>query len=94
MVRAGGPRKTADFSDLAQEILTAWNRIINNGKKGHGEYELKVVTIQASITAALESGFHVPQVRCMLQLNRTMPEDTDLRSSGRGRFYLVEGKQA
>lgn len=62
VVRAGGPRKTADFGDLAQEIVLAWNRILNDGNKGHGVYELKVVTIQASITAAIESGFQVPLV--------------------------------
>lgn len=62
-VRAGGPRKTSHFNDLAKEILTAWDRILNDGKKGHGAKELKVVTIQASITAALESGFQVPEVR-------------------------------
>lgn len=62
VVRAGGDRTTAMFSELSEQILEAWNRVINGGKEGQGEREMKVVVIQASLTAGIESGFVLPQV--------------------------------
>lgn len=65
-VRGGGPRTTGHLGELAEQILEAWNRIVNAGKKGHGDRELKVVTIVGSISAGLESGFVLPPVSILL----------------------------
>ncbi|KAH8807812.1 hypothetical protein F5884DRAFT_900143 [Xylogone sp. PMI_703] len=60
VVRAGGPRTVDGFGELAEQIIQAWDRIINDGKKGHGVKELKVVSILGSISAGFESGFLLP----------------------------------
>ncbi|RTE79454.1 hypothetical protein BHE90_006059 [Fusarium euwallaceae] len=61
MVRAGGPRTAESFDELAQQLEAAWDAVINGGKRGHGDKEMKVVSIQGSIPAGVESGLLLPR---------------------------------
>ncbi|RSM19141.1 hypothetical protein CDV31_002062 [Fusarium ambrosium] len=61
VVRAGGPRTAESFDELAQQLEAAWDAVINGGKRGHGDKEMKVVSIQGSITAGVESGLLLPR---------------------------------
>ncbi|KAL6365656.1 hypothetical protein LRP88_01657 [Fusarium phalaenopsidis] len=61
-VRAGGPHTAESFDELAQQLESAWDGAVNDGKKGHSGKEMKVVSIQESITAGVESGLLLPQV--------------------------------
>ncbi|RSL52475.1 hypothetical protein CEP51_015050 [Fusarium floridanum] len=61
MVRAGGPRTAESFDELAQQLEAAWDAVVNGGKRGHGDKEMKVVSIQGSITAGVESGLLLPR---------------------------------
>ncbi|KAI9729189.1 MAG: hypothetical protein M1834_007096 [Cirrosporium novae-zelandiae] len=59
-VRSEG-RSRESFTELTYELNSAWNNIVNDGKPGKGETELRVVAVFSGIAAALEAGFPVPK---------------------------------
>lgn len=65
-VRAGGNRTTTMLTDLAEALNDAWNSVVNGGQKGHGEREMKVISVVGAIGAGLESGFTLPPVSVLL----------------------------
>jgi len=60
-VRPGGTRTTEQFEELCEEVIQIWDDVVNDGKKGSGNKEMRVVFIQAVLSAAVEAGFRLPQ---------------------------------
>ncbi|BCS16311.1 hypothetical protein ALUC_80518A [Aspergillus luchuensis] len=60
-VRTGGTRTMADFDDLAQRLLEAWDKVATKNGEGSKERQLNAVFVLGAITTGTESGFLLPR---------------------------------
>ncbi|BCS04741.1 uncharacterized protein AKAW2_80542A [Aspergillus luchuensis] len=65
-VRTGGTRTMADFDDLAQRLLEAWDKVATKNGEGSKERQLNAVFVLGAITTGTESGFLLPRVQILL----------------------------
>ncbi|GAT22558.1 hypothetical protein RIB2604_01505940 [Aspergillus luchuensis] len=88
-VRTGGTRTMADFDDLAQRLLEAWDKVATKNGEGSKERQLNAVFVLGAITTGTESGFLLPRVGSWLKSNA--PKFEELAKQGDGDYAeLVE----
>lgn len=56
----------ADFDDLAQRLLEAWDKVATKNGEGSKERQLNAVFVLGAITTGTESGFLLPRVQILL----------------------------
>lgn len=55
-------RSRDEFNELSESLTKAWDEVVNDGRAGRGDKELRAVMILGTIVAGREAGFVLPAV--------------------------------